>query len=264
MKTTICAAPTLLAAAALLLPSSPASAQPYDWPYATRKSPQARPAPQPTQTEGPVASWEPLRFQVGLETRTIWLLDDAAKRLAGNHAPTNVGLSLQADVLRPNDKLAARLDLGWVTTSSSTFQDTTNLEERLETNVISLGLSARYDLLRWLTPYARLAGGVGWDKVTVGSGASSLHDRQVFGQGSAGAGISLRSPGLRFWQSPSAPTVGVMGQIEGGYALASGSDFSLKSSPGTSTTNPIPTSPVAIGHVGRSAPYLRIALGIAF
>ena len=261
MKTTICAALTLLAAA-LMLPSSPASAQPYDWPYATRQSPQARPTPQPTQTEGPVASWDPLRFQVGLETRTTWLRDDGAKRLAGKHDPAGGGLSLQADVLRPNDRLAARLDLGWVTTSTSTLQDTTNLEERLETNVISLGFSARYNLLRWLGPYARLAGGVGWDKVTVGTGSSSLHDRQVFGQGSAGAGISLRSPGLRFWQSPSAPTVGVMGQIEGGYALASGSDFSLKSSP--AGANAIPTSPVALGHVGRSAPYLRIALGIAF
>jgi hypothetical protein len=263
MKTMTCAALTLLATAFLLL-SSPASAQVSDWPYATREAPQVRRAPQPTQPEGPVASWDPLRFQVGLETRTTWLRDDGAKRLAGKHDPAGGGLSVQADVLRPNDKLAARLDLGWVTTSTSTFQDTTNLEERLETNVISLGLSARYNLLRWLGPYARLAGGVGWDKVTVGSGASGLHDRQVFGQGSAGAGVSLRSPGLRFWQSPSAPVVGVMGQIEGGYALASSSDFSLKSSPAGSVATPIPTSPVAMGHAGRSAPYLRIALGIAF
>jgi hypothetical protein len=263
MKTMTCAALALLAAA-FLRPSPPASAQPSDWPYATRQAPQVRLAPQPTQPEGPVASWDPLRFQVGLETRTTWLRDDGAKRLAGKHNPASGGLSLQADVLRPDNRLAARLDLSWVTASNSTFQDTTNLEERLETNVISLGLSARYNLLRWLGPYARLAGGVGWDKVTVGSGSSSLHDRQVFGQGSAGAGLSLRTPGLRFWQSPSAPTVGVMGQIEGGYALASSSDFSLKSSPAGSGASPIPTSPVAIGHVGRSAPYLRIALGIAF
>jgi len=81
--------------------------------------------------------------------------------------------------------------------------------------VLSLGLSARYNLLRWLAPYARLAGGVGWDKLTLSGGEGSLHDRQFYGQGSAGAGISLRSPGLRFWQSPSAPFLGIMGQIEG-------------------------------------------------
>jgi hypothetical protein len=55
-----------------------------------------------------------------------------------------------------------------------------------------------------------------------------------------------------------------MGQIEGGYALATGSDFSLQSSPAGSGPSTIPTSPVALGHVGRSAPYLRVSFGIAF
>jgi hypothetical protein len=192
------------------------------------------------------------------------LVDDSAKRLAGGRAPTGNGLSLQADILRPDDRMAARLDLGWVTTTTTTYQDGSMLAEKLETNLISLGLSARYSLLRWLAPYARLAGGVGWDKLSVGSGAINLHDRQVFGQGSAGAGLSLRSPGLRFWQSPSAPFVGVMGHIEGGYALATGSDFSLQSSPAGSGAGTIPTTPVALGHAGRSAPYVRVSFGIAF
>jgi len=261
-STTYAALPLL--AAVFLLPASPASAQVYDWNGAVRQPPQPRLAPPLTVPEGPVTSWDPLRFAVAFETRTTWLLDDSAKRLAGKRAPTGGGLSLQADILRPDDKLAARLDLGWVTTTSSTFQDNSMLTEKLETNILSLGLSARYNLLRWLAPYARIAGGVGWDKLTVGNGASDLHDRQVFGQGSVGAGLSLRSPGLRFWQSPSAPFVGVMGQIEGGYALATGSDFALQSSPAGSGANTIPTAPVAIGHAGRSAPYLRISFGIAF
>ena len=261
--TTTCAALPLLAAV-FLLPSAPASAQVYDWNGGVRQTPQLRPAPQLTVPEGPVTSWDPLRFEVAGETRTNWLLDDSAKRLAGRRAPTGGGLSLQADVLRPNDKMAARLDLGWVTTTTTTYQDGSILTEKLETNLISLGLSARYNLLRWLAPYARLAGGVGWDKLTVGAGTGNLHDRQVFGQGSAGAGLSLRSPGLRFWQSPSAPFVGVMGQIEGGFALATGSDFALQSSPAGSGTSTIPTAPVAIGHAGRSAPYLRVSFGIAF
>jgi hypothetical protein len=273
MKTTTCSALSLLAALCLL-PTSLARAQvsshqdsPYDeWQPAPapRLAPQPRPAAQLFAPEGPVTSWDPLRFEVALETRTTWLLDDGAKRLAGKRAPTGGGLSLQADVLRPNDRATLRVDLSWVTTSTSNFQDTSDFAERLDTNVISLGLSARYHLLRWLAPYARLAGGLGWDKLTVFDGVGSLHDRKVFGQGTAGAGVSLRSPGLRFWQSPSAPLVGVMGQIEGGYALASGSDFSLQSSPGGSGASTIPTSPVAIGHVGRNAPYLRLAAGIAF
>jgi hypothetical protein len=252
-----------LLAALGLLPASRAWAQAgYGW--APLPQPAPRPATQIAVPEVPTTSWDPLRFEVALESRTTWPLDDAAKRLAGKRAQTSGGLSLQADVLRPNDRATLRVDLSWLTTSASSFQDGSNLAEKFETNAISLGLSARYHLWRWLAPYARLAGGVGWDKLTVGNGAGSLHDRKVFGQGSVGAGVLLRSKGLRVWQSPSALLVAAMGQIEGGYALASGSDFSLRSSPGDTGTSPIPTSPVAIGHVSRSAPYLRVSAGIAF
>ena len=262
MKTTTLAAPLVLATA-FLLPCLPASAQPYEWSGTPQQTAQPRPAAQLTVPEGPVTSWDPLRFEVGLESRTTWLLDDGAKRLAGKHAPSGGGLSLQADVLRPNDQMAARLDLSWITSTANNYQDGYGLSERLESNVISLGVSLRYNLLRWVGPYARLAGGVGWDKLTVGSGASRLHDRQIYGQGSAGAGLSLRSPGLRFSQSAWSPVVAIMGQIEGGFAVASGSDFNLQSSP-SDAEGAIPTTPVAIGHVARSAPYLRVSLGIAF
>ncbi len=261
---TIWTALALLAALGVL-PTSRAWAQAgYAWPAAPQSAPQPQPVSRIAVPEVPATSWDPLRFEVALESRTTWPLDDAAKRLAGKRAQTGGGLSLQADVLRPNDKASLRADLSWLTTSTSNFQDSTNLAERLDTNAISLGLSACYHPWRWLAPYARLAGGVGWDKLTLGDGASSLHDRKVFGQGSAGAGVSLRSPGLRLGQAWWAPLVAVMGQIEGGYVLASGSDFSLQSSPGDAGSSTIPTSPVAIGHVSRSAPYLRISAGIAF
>ena len=143
-----------------LLPASLASAQVDDWPSATEQAqgPRPRPVPRLTPPAGPATSWDPLRFQVGLETRTTWMMDDAARRLAGKRAPTGGGLSLQADVLRPNDMITVRVDLGWVKTSTSNVQDSTSLVERLDTNVLSLGLSARTNLLRWLAPYARLAG----------------------------------------------------------------------------------------------------------
>ena len=265
MKTMTLAARMLLASAFLLL-ALPASAQPVEWPGVPRQAAaaQPRPAAQLTVPEGPVASWDPFRFQVGLESRTSWLLDDGAKKLAGTHSTPAGGLSLQADVFRPNDQIAARLDLSWVTSTANNYQDGYGISQRLVSNVLSFGVSLRYNLLSWMGPYARLAGGIGWDKLTVGSGTTSLHDRQIFGQGSAGAGLSLRSPGLRFSQSAWSPSVGIMGQIEGGFAVASGSDFNLQSSPSGSEPSAIPTTAVTIGHVGRSAPYLRVSLGIAF
>ena len=235
-------------------PRLPAPAQPGGYPYAYRQRPRL------TEPEGPVTSWDPLRFAVALETRTTWLFDDAAKRLAGKRRSTGGGLSLQGDVFRPDEKLAVRLDLSWITTSGSSFQDTTGLSEKLESNLFTLGFSVRYHVFRWLAPFARLSGGMGWDKLTV----ADLHDRERFEQGSFGAGVFLRSPGLRLWQGAYSPLLGLVGNLEAGYSLATSSDFSLQSSPLSSSATPIPINSVAIGTVGRSAPYVRASLGIAF
>jgi hypothetical protein len=177
------------------------------------------------------------------------------------------GVTAQAEIFRPTTKAAVRVDLGWTTYSVLNAQEGANngtSNERLKTNVLTLGLSARYAVLPWLSPYARLGGGIGWDKLQIGEGSGAMHDRQVFGQGSAGAGIMVRSPGLRFWQSASAPFVGLLAQIEGGYSVASGSDFALQSSPSGTAQGTIPTTTVALGHVDRSAPYLRLMAGVAF
>ena len=272
MRATRAALP-LLTAAGLLTPS-PVAAQPgaYGYPYAPPQDAQPQYAqpqkpeltaprkPQLFAPEGPVTSWDPLRFAVALETRTTWLFNGAAKRLAGERLPTGEGLSLQADVLRPSAKLALRLDLGWTSTSTSSFQPSSSLSEKLDTNLFQLGASLRYHVYRWLAPFARLAGGMGWDKLTV----AGMKDRELFEQGSLGAGVFLRSPGVRLWQGAFSPLLGLMGNIEAGYALATGSDLTLQASLPSASTPPIPTSTVPIGHVGRSAPYVRASRGLAF
>jgi hypothetical protein len=214
-----------------------------------------------------VTSWNPFRFAVAVEGQTRWPQNDAAKRLAGTRSPTSGGVTAQAEILRPTNRAAARVDLGWTTYSVLNPQEGASSamsNERLKTNVITLGLSARYAVFPWLSPYLRLAGGIGWDKLEVGEGSGAMHDRQIFGQGSAGAGIMVRSPGLRFWQSATAPFVGLLAQVEGGYTVASGSDFALQSSPSGSAQGTIPTMTVALGHIDRSAPYVRFMAGVAF
>ena len=237
----------------------PAMTLPYGYPYARPQTVQQQKPPL-TEPEGPVTSWAPLRFGVALEGRTTWPINNAAKRLVGSQTRTGAGLTLQGDVYRQGDKLAVRLDLAWVNTTTTSLQDSSGLSERFENNLFSLGVSARYHIFRWLAPFVRLTGGGGWDKLTV----SDLHDRQSFSEGSLGGGFFLRTPGLRLWQGDSAPFLGLVGNLEGGYALATSSDFSLHSSPASTSTTPIPTSPVPIGTVGRSAPYVRFSLGIAF
>ena len=250
----------LVGAAALLFAGSAYAEAP--WADAHQRP---RWKPQPVvESEGPAFSWEPLRFAVAAEVRTTWVQDSAARRLVGKSAPTGGGVSLQYDAWRPLAKVVAKVDLGWAATSTTAGQSGSSEMESLDTNLLSLGVSARYHLFRWLAPYARLAGGVGWDKLTVGDGAGQLHDKHTFGHGSIGGGIFLRTPGLQVRTSSPALALGLIASIEGGYMLASSSTFSLQSSPAAGAKDPIPTGPVALGTVGRNAPYLRVSLGLAF
>jgi hypothetical protein len=233
------------------MPFSPA---PVSYPFTVQ------PKPQPTEPEGPVFSWDPLRFAIAFESRTTWLSDNNAKRLAGRERPAAVGLSAQADVLNPQPDLAVRLDLAWLGNSETSYANDSSLSERLQTHLFSLGIALRYQVLRYLAPFARISGGLGWDKVTV----ADLHDRQYFAHGTVGAGLALRSPGLRLWQGDHAPLLGLVAHIEGGYVLGSSSDFVLHAHIPSSSDNPIPSSEVRLGQVERNAPYLRVSVGVSF
>jgi len=229
---------------------------PAGYPYTFHPKPQ----PDPLEPEGPVTSWHPLRFAVAFESRTSWLRDDGAKRLVKPKRPSAVGVSLQADVLRPRADVALRLDLAWLDSSSSSYQSGSSLVQRLESNLFSLGIALRYQLLRWLAPFVRASGGLGWDKLTV----AELHDRQLFAHGTIGAGLALRGPGLLLWHGDHVPFLGLVGHIEGGYAMAAGGDFVLHGDVPSSSEKPIPTSDVRLGRIERNAPYLRVSLGLAF
>jgi hypothetical protein len=173
-------------------------------------------------------------------------------------------LSLQVEALRPTPKLTAKLDLGWATSSTSASQptDSGNVES-FDTNMVTLGVSLRYQVFRWLAPYARLAGGVGWDKLSIGSDSGNLHDKHTFGHAAAGGGVFLRSPALCFRPSPASYCTALMGHVEGGYLVGTGSTWSLHSSPASGVSAPIPTESVPVGEMSRRAPYLRLSLGIA-
>jgi hypothetical protein len=261
MKNTHFICSSALAISALLFAGSAFAQAPWSNAYERPSRPVVHSTPEP---EGPTFSWDPLRFGVAGELRTTWPQDAGARRLSGKAAPIGGGVSLHYDAWRPSSRLVAKVDLGWTLTSTSDFQESTQNVERLRTHLLSLGVSARYHIFRWLAPYARLAGGLGWDKLTVDSPNASMHDEQTFGHASLGGGVFLRSPGLCLRSSPPSFCVAFMGQIEGGYMLASSSSFALKSSPPGGVSSPVPTESVPIGDVGRNAPYLRASLGFAF
>jgi hypothetical protein len=133
--------------------------------------------------------------------------------------------------------------------------------QQLRRTLFALGVSLRRQLWwRWLAPYVRIAGGGGWDKLTVGAGTGYLRDTQRFGELSVGGGLYLRSPGLLLGKLH----IGVIGRVEGGYSLGSSTSFSLKSTVPTTGDNVIPIAPVAAGSIARNVPYLRVMVGIGF
>jgi hypothetical protein len=206
-------------------------------------------------------SWAPIRYALAFENRTTWLQDSAAKRMLGKRTSTEGGLSLHYDAIEVLDGTTLDLDLGWLTMKASPTLDYSAETEQLKRNILSLGVSLRRHLWSWLAPYARMAGGLGWDNLQVGAGDSTLHDTRRFGEATFGAGLYLRTMG---WQIRPLPALGIIARVEGGYALGSETAFSLKSNLPASGSNRVPTSPVPAGSIARNAPYLRVMVGIGF
>jgi hypothetical protein len=238
-------------------PMPAAAARPPAWPVAQQ------PIPEPSEPEGPVTSWDPLRFSLSAEVHAAWMLQDDARRLWGKSSLFGEGLSLSYDALRVGSTARVGLDLSWLATMVST-PSSSALSQKTSTQVFDLGLTVRYEVFRWFSPYARVAGGMGWTALSIGSSDLDLRDRAFLYQGSAGAGLLFRTAGLRFDRAKPWPQVAFIGRVEGGYTMGNATDFSLKLHSDGSNQAPIPVASVSVGEVARRFPYLRITVGIGF
>jgi hypothetical protein len=204
-----------------------------------------------------------LRFSLSGEVRAAWMLQDDARRLWGRRSLFGEGLSVSYDALRVGGKTTVGLDLSWLATVAAT-PPSSELSQKASTQVFDLGLTVRYQVFRWLSPYARVAGGMGWTALSIGSANFDLRDRALLYQGSAGAGLFFRTPGLRIDRTRRWPVLAFIGRVEGGYTMGNATDFSLKLHSDESNKNPIPVESVSMGEVARRFPYLRISLGLGF
>ncbi len=238
-------------------PAIPAPAAGPPWPVAYQAFHRA------TEPEFPATSWAPLRFSLAGEVRAAWMLQDDARRLWGRRSLYGEGLSVSYDALRVGGKTTIGLDLSWLATVASTTPSS-ELSQKTSTQVFDLGLTVRYQVFRWLSPYARVAGGMGWTAFSIDSSNFDLRDRALLYQGSAGAGLLFRSPGLRIDRTRLWPVVAFIGRVEGGYTVGNATDFSLKLHSDASNKDPIPVESVSVGEVARRFPYLRISLGVGF
>jgi len=247
----------LILSTAAFLPALPVAAQDALPPAARTAVPQA------SETEAHSTSWEPLRFALAAEIQTAWMLQDDARRLWGKRNTGGAGLSLSYDAPQVARKTTVSLDLSWLASAVSTTNGL-DLPQKTSTQIFGLGLSVRYDVFRWLSPYARVAGGMGWAALTMGSPDFDLRDRAFVYQGSAGAGLLVRSPGVHLVRSRRWPPLAFVGRVEGGYTIGNATDLSLKLHSSGSGKDPIPVEAVSVGEVARRFPYLRVSLGVGF
>jgi hypothetical protein len=248
----------LIVCTAALWPALPAAADEPIWPAAEMAMPAA-----PSEPEVPAVSWDPLHFALAAELHSVWIVQDDARRLWGKDRLTSGGLSVSWDALQVGRKMTLGLDLAWIWTKVSAATDATPAQE-ISTQVFDLGLSLRYEILHWLAPYVRVGGGMGWADLSLSQSGFELRDRARLYQGSAGAGVFFRSPGLSLGRTKRSPRLAFVGRMEGGYTVGNATEFSLTLQAEGASKNPIPVAPVSSGEVRRRFPYLRVSVGVAF
>ena len=239
-----------------LLPAVPAAADDADATVAETVVPEAASEP-----EVPAASWDPMHFALSAELRSVWIRQDDAQRLWGKQRLTSEGLSASYDALRIAGKMTLGLDLAWLSTKVSSDAA---LSQNVSTQVFDVALSLRYEVLHWLAPYARIAGAVGWVDLSINQPGFELRDRDLVYQGSAGAGLFFRSPGLSLGRTKRSPRLTFVSRLEGGYTVGNTTGFSLKLHADGTSQNPVPVAPVSVGEVTQRFPYLRVSVGVAF
>jgi hypothetical protein len=125
------------------------------------------------------------------------------------------------------------------------------------------GVRVRYLLLPWLEPHARLAAGVDRTIATVRPDVSEeLQGANTTWFGSLGAGITVHTKAGGFGRgSGGARTLIIGGTLEGGYSFAPSLDLNLAPE---GAAPRLQTSNTSLGSLGRSAPYIRVALDLRF
>ena len=211
-------------------------------------------------TGAPRFSWKPLRFIVALEAQTQWMLPDSTRALWGQRAQPGGGLSVEYQALRLGPAQTLGVDLSIVSQKSERW--IVSGMQRTSASRVGLGISLAHAWRAWCSPYGRLAMGYGSTKFSLGPDYDALSDRRRFVEGSLGAGIALRTAGLRLGQSERFVLSGVL-RVEGGYLLGNSQSFALRLDDPAGVA-PLPQSSLDVGTARHRAPYLRISFGLGF
>jgi hypothetical protein len=202
-------------------------------------------------------------FTLGLSLDAIFHDDVGFRRFDGRETSARIGVFAGYDVLTlaPRVVLSGELGVGFENQRGDRRLDGNGRME-LRTQTFYGALSLRWDATSFLAPQLRASGGASLLDLELALDGGDERDHAVSGFGALGLGVLLHTP-ARLFESRSGKLAslkfGVL--IEGGYALRSPADFSLR---GGGDARGIEVVNARLGRLELSGPYLRGALVVRF
>jgi hypothetical protein len=205
-------------------------------------------------------------WSVGAEVGPAWHHDGSYLPFVRNSAATPVaGLFVGRDLAHLGPRLTLGAELGWRTANAQG-----NVRQAFATTLTTHGVQAaltlRVELLSWLTPYARVAGGASYLDASVEDGdGGTLSGGAWAPYGSAGGGVMLTSG--RWFDGIGAHTLRVAVSVEGGYQYVAPTAIAV-SQPAPAderaASDRVASQSTALGTLDPSAAYLRVTVGLRF
>lgn len=191
-----------------------------------------------------------------------WRLDPAHTAFDNTSGGFAAGLALWVDLNNPDAPFVLGLEAGLTATSNEG-----SLRGAYQTSlgavVPQVGIVARWQPLDWLAPYARVAGGFGYNtwRLTPNNGGATLGDEAFNGVGTAGLGVLVQTP--RIFRRAGWRGGRLLLGVESGMTFASGVDITVGPPAGDPDPELLPVEPTSLGTVNASGPYLRMLVGLA-
>ena len=205
-------------------------------------------------------------WNVAIEVGPVWQHDASMQAfLSGNGVPPSSGLSVGRDVLHLGSHFTLGAEVGFRTVANKGY-----VRQAFTTSLnawqLQAGLSLRWELTRWFTPYARLTAGAMALDASVRDPPDHTPPASAWtAHGGAGLGVLLTSGA--WFEGVGATTLRFTLAVEGGYQRAL--PATLDASPPAPTDERLAADQIALqsttmGAVNPSAAYLRVAFGARF
>jgi hypothetical protein len=204
----------------------------------------------------------PSRVRVMGDLGARWRLDTAHTAFDHARGGFAAGLALWVDLNNPDAPFVLGLEAG-VTGTRSEDGLRSAYETSLGSVVSQVGIVARWQPFDWLAPYARVAGGFGYNtwRLSPYHGGDTLGAEAFNGVGTAGVGVLVQTP--RIFRRAGWRGGRLLLSVEGGMTFASDVDIAVGPAAGDADPELLPVEATSLGTVNASGPYLRVLVGLA-